>query len=142
MADERLELVLKAARKVEELRAERGRLVAEIDQKIRSAEAELGGMIGTGSALLKEIERHQAERFAVLDAEVSAELAKLRDMSLQDRLIEAIRLAPRASVAGLAAAIYDGDTGDQARHRIRSMLWTLKKKGRIRETETGHEVLK
>lgn len=124
MASERIEIVLKAAKRVDELRAERTRLTARIDSEIRGAETELARLIGEGD--LVQIE---------LPTEASGSATH------QDRVVSILAGSPRATVAEMAGQLY-GEVDDATKHKIRSLLWTLKKRGRIRKVGDAYEVTK
>jgi len=56
------------------------------------------------------------------------------------RALAQLRENPQIQRGDLAARVYGADH-ERNRNRIRSLLWTLKKKGRIRITDQGVEVV-
>jgi len=113
---EHRELVVKAAIRLDHLRKEREQLTADLDREIQRCELELDELLaGSG--------RENGDG----------------EPTIQDKLVELIRLGPM-SPKDFAKALY-GEANQQTVHRVRSMIWTLKKKERIFETPEGELVV-
>ena len=92
-----------------ELREDRERLTAEIDQKIRHAEGELEALVHPGE-----------------------EEAASNGGGIQDRIVAAVSREPGIEMPELTVLIYDEDTV-QNRHKLRASVYALRQKGRIME---------
>ena len=126
MVSQRAELILKAAKKIDDLQVERASLTADIDRRIREAEAEFESLIGEGPGTST-----MAGSGHIIASGHGTFYA-----SRQDAALAFIRQNPKISTRHLALAVYGGDD-DQSQNRTRSLLHALITKEKIRKTDQG-----
>lgn len=121
MDGERLELILKAARRVDELRQERAELTQAIDRKLKAAEQELAALVDGGASEVLSLHGEGG--------------------GIQDQLVAMMRLNPKVSYEELTEGAYGEDTAEN-RNKCRANIYRLRRKGRIRIHDNGYEVVK
>lgn len=102
----RTEEVIALVRELDGLEAERRRLTSVLDGRIADLRSRIAGIV-EGDTVRQ---------------------TKGRKSEVTDRLVDAIRHDPSASIEVLSAALY-GDDSPEARHRTRAQVHRLKVKG-------------
>ena len=116
---DRVDNIVKAVHHLESLRADLAKLAAAV----ADAEKAVLGMTGPAAPTRQPVARPR------MNKQRSTPKSE-RAATIQDQIIAALRLNAEADTAVLGTNLY-GDATPETRHKVRSLLFALKKKGRV-----------